>query len=169
MSLTDFASPIWLMFALVVAALGVGYLLAQRRRQRHMLRFSNMELLERVAPRRPGPWRHVPVALILVGLLCFTIAAAGPTKAQKVPRNRATVVLVMDVSLSMEATDVKPSRLEVAEEAGKAFAEGLTPGINLGLVAFAGTASVLVSPTANREATKAAISRGPASILATAQ
>lgn len=75
------------------------------------------------------------------------------------PRNRATVILVIDVSLSMEATDVEPSRLAAAQEAGKSFAEGLTPGINLGLVAFAGTASVLVSPTANREATKAAIDK----------
>ena len=87
------------------------------------------------------------------------MALAGPTSDQRVPRNRATVMLVIDVSLSMEATDVEPSRLAAAQEAGKSFADGLTPGINLGLVAFAGTASVLVSPTTNREATKAAIDK----------
>lgn len=159
MSLSEFNSPWWLLFVLVVVGLVVGYVLAQRRRHKHTLRFSNMELLEKVAPTRPGYWRHVPTALILVGLLVLTIALAGPTADKKVPRNRATVILVIDVSLSMEATDVEPSRLAAAQEAGKSFAEGLTPGINLGLVAFAGTASVLVSPTANREATKAAIDK----------
>nr|WP_296767102.1 VWA domain-containing protein [Rhodococcus sp. (in: high G+C Gram-positive bacteria)] len=159
MSLSDFASPWWLLFLLVVVGLVVGYVLVQRRRHRHTLRFSNMELLEKVAPTRPGYWRHAPTALVIVGLLLLTVALAGPTSDQRVPRNRATVMLVIDVSLSMEATDVEPSRLAAAQEAGKSFAEGLTPGINLGLVAFAGTASVLVSPTANREATKAAIDK----------
>lgn len=159
MSLSDFASPWWLLFLLVVLILCAGYVLVQRRRQRHTLRFSNMELLEKVAPTRPGLVRHVPTALVLVGLILLTIAVAGPTADQRVPRNRATVMLVIDVSLSMEATDVEPSRLAAAQEAGKSFADGLTPGINLGLVAFAGTASVLVSPTANREATKTAIDK----------
>lgn len=159
MSLSEFTSPWWLLFLLVVIGLVVGYVLVQRRRHKHTLRFSNMELLEKVAPTRPGYWRHVPTALVLVGLLLLTVALAGPTADQRVPRNRATVMLVIDVSLSMEATDVEPSRLAAAQEAGKSFADGLTPGINLGLVAFAGTASVLVSPTANREATKAAIDK----------
>ncbi|NIL76514.1 VWA domain-containing protein [Rhodococcus sp. B10] len=159
MSLSDFTSPWWLLFLLVVIGLVVGYVLVQRARHKHTLRFSNMDLLEKVAPTRPGYWRHVPTALVLVGLLLLTVALAGPTSDQKVPRNRATVMLVIDVSLSMEATDVEPSRLAAAQEAGKSFADGLTPGINLGLVAFAGTASVLVSPTANREATKTAIDK----------
>ncbi|MFD1813820.1 VWA domain-containing protein [Rhodococcus gannanensis] len=157
MSLNQFASPWWLAFLLVVAALAAAYVVAQRRRQRNMLRFSNLELLEKVAPARPGRLRHLPTALVLVGLTLLTVALAGPTSDQKVPRNRATVMLVIDVSLSMKSTDVAPTRLAAAQEAAKQFADGLTPGINLGLVAFAGTASVLVSPTVNREETKAAI------------
>ncbi|CAM3660168.1 VWA domain-containing protein [Smaragdicoccus niigatensis] len=157
MSFSDFSSPVWLLFAVAVIGLGVAYYFLQRRKQAHMLRFANMELLERVAPNRPGRWRHVPIALLLVGLLLMTVALAGPTAVRKVPRNRATVVLVIDVSLSMEATDVKPTRLEAAQAAAKEFVDGLTPGINLGLVAFAGTASVLVSPTTNRASVKAAI------------
>ncbi|MCE5290910.1 MAG: VWA domain-containing protein [Nocardiaceae bacterium] len=157
MSFSDFSSPVWLLFSVAVIGLGVAYYFLQRRKQAHMLRFANMELLERVAPNRPGRWRHVPIALLLVGLLLMTVALAGPTAVRKVPRNRATVVLVIDVSLSMEATDVKPTRLEAAQAAAKEFVEGLTPGINLGLVAYAGTASVLVSPTTNRQAVKAAI------------
>lgn len=159
MSLTDFASPWWLGFLVVVIALTVGYVWIQRRKQKHVLRFSNMELLESVAPDRPNRLRHLPTALLLVGLLFLTVALAGPTADERVPRNRATVMLVIDVSLSMEATDVEPTRLAAAQEAAKSFADGLTPGINLGLVAFAGTASVLVSPTANREATKSAIDK----------
>lgn len=159
MSLTDFASPWWLGFLVVVIALTVGYIWIQRRKQKHVLRFSNMELLESVAPVRQNRLRHLPTALVLVGLLFLTVALAGPTADERVPRNRATVMLVIDVSLSMEATDVEPSRLAAAQDAAKSFADGLTPGINLGLVAFAGTASVLVSPTANREATKSAIDK----------
>ncbi|WP_435277570.1 VWA domain-containing protein [Rhodococcus yananensis] len=157
MSLSGFASPWWLLFLIVVAALGVAYVVVQRRRLAHTLRFTNFELLDKVAPDRPGRSRHVPVALLLVGLALLTVALAGPTAEQRVPRNRATVVLAIDVSLSMESTDIEPSRLAAAQEAAKDFADGLTPGINLGLVAFSGTASVLVSPTTNRAATRTAI------------
>ncbi|MGA6206756.1 VWA domain-containing protein [Nocardia testacea] len=157
MSISNFAAPIWLGFLAVILLLALGYLLVQRSKHRHMLRFSNMEQLEKVAPNRPGFWRHLPIVLVIVGMVFATIGAAGPTAEKKVPRNRATVVLVMDVSLSMEATDVSPNRLQVAQEAAKNFAEGLTPGINLGLVTYAGTASVLVSPTTDRGSVKAAI------------
>ncbi|APE35653.1 hypothetical protein BOX37_18755 [Nocardia mangyaensis] len=157
MSISHFTAVAWLGFLAVVALLVLGYVLVQRARHKRMLQFGNMAVLERVAPARPSPMRHAPIALILVGLILLTIAAAGPTAVQKVPRNRATVVLVVDVSLSMEATDVAPSRLQVAQEAGKNFVDGLTPGINLGFVTFAGTSSVMVSPTTNREAVKHAI------------
>ncbi|MGW4245016.1 VWA domain-containing protein [Nocardia sp. NPDC004722] len=156
-SLSHFVDQNWLAFLVVLAVIAVLYAVMQRRRRKHMLRFTNMDLLEKVAPAQPRPWRHISVALTLVGLMFLTFAAAGPTAAKKVARNRATVILVIDVSLSMEATDVPPSRIQVAKKAAKEFADGLTPGINLGLVTFAGTASVQVSPTTNREAVKAAI------------
>jgi Ca-activated chloride channel family protein len=159
MSFRDFSSPWWLLFLVVVVAMAIGFVLAARRRQRNTMRFTNMDLLEKVAPRRLGISRYAPTALILAGLMFLTVALAGPTADQRVPRNRATVMLVIDVSLSMEATDVAPDRLVAAQEAGKSFADGLTPGINLGLVAFAGTASVLVSPTTNRDAVKSAIDK----------
>ena len=157
MSLSQFTSPWWLLFLLVVVALVAGYVWVQRQRQKHTLRFTNYALLEKVAPSRPGRARHIPALLMVLALVFFSVALAGPTEDKRVPRNRATVILVIDVSLSMKATDVEPTRLAAAQDAAKSFADGLTPGINLGLVAFAGTASVLVSPTTNREATKVAI------------
>ena len=157
MSLSGFASPLWFLVLLAVAALLAGYLLVQRRRRRNTLRFTNLALLEKVAPRRQGWSQHVPTALLLVGLVGLTVALAGPTDDVKVPRNRATVILTIDVSLSMESTDVAPTRLEAAQQAAKNFADGLTPGVNLGLVAFSGTAAVLVSPTTDRAAVRSAI------------
>jgi Ca-activated chloride channel family protein len=124
-----------------------------------MLRFANMELLDSVAPKRPTRWRHLPAILLILSLLLLTVAMAGPTHDVRIPRNRAVVMLVIDVSQSMRATDVSPNRLAAAQEASKQFAEELTPGINLGLIAYAGTATVLVSPTTNRDATKNAIDK----------
>jgi Ca-activated chloride channel family protein len=152
-----FADPWWLLLLIVVAALIVGYVLLQRRRRRDTMAFTNLELLDRIAPNRPGWYRHVPAAALIAALAVLTIALAGPQAEAKVPRNRATVVLVIDVSLSMEATDVAPTRIAAAQAAAKAFADQLTPGVNLGLVSFAGTAAVLVSPTVDREPVKRAI------------
>jgi Ca-activated chloride channel family protein len=152
-----FAQPWWLLGLLVVAGLAVGYAVLLRRRRRDVVRFTNLELLDRVAPHRPGWYRHLPAAALIAALAVLTVALAGPMAEAKVPRNRATVVLVIDVSLSMQATDVEPSRLAAAQAAAKAFADQLTPGINLGLVSFAGTAAVLVSPTVDREPVKRAV------------
>jgi len=153
----SFAQPWWLLLLLVVAGLAVGYWLLQRRRRRDTLRFTNLELLEKVATNRRAWTRHAPTVALLVALALLTVALAGPTAEAKVPRNRATVMLVIDVSLSMQATDVAPTRLQAAQVAAKSFADRLTPGINLGLISFAGTAAVLVSPTADREPVKHAI------------
>src|SRR4051812_23078537 len=151
MSVSGFNAPWWFLLLLIVAAIGVGYVLAQRMRRKRTMRFTNLELLDKVAPRSQGWPRHVPAALVIVSLMLLTVGLAGPTAEAKVPRNRATVVLVIDVSLSMEATDVKPSRIAAAKEAATSFARGLTPGINLGLVSFAGTATALVPPTTERQ------------------
>jgi Ca-activated chloride channel family protein len=158
MSISGFTSPIWFVLLAVVAALVTAYLLIQRRRRRYVLRFANLAMLERVAPSSPPWWqRHLPVALLLVALTLLTVALAGPTAEQRVPRNRATVMLVIDVSLSMQATDVSPSRLAAAQRSAIAFADSLTPGINLGLVSFAGSPTVLVSPTTDRNSIKEGI------------
>ncbi|HEY3464297.1 MAG TPA: VWA domain-containing protein [Amycolatopsis sp.] len=150
MSLTGFTAPWWFLLLIAVAAVAVGYVLAQRARRKRTMRFANLDLLERVAPKSQGWTRHLPAVLIVLSLLILTVALAGPTAEQKVPRNRATVMLVIDVSLSMEATDVAPTRLKAAQDAATQFAQNMTPGINLGLISFAGTATVLVNPTTDR-------------------
>lgn len=157
MSLTGFTAPWWFLLVLVVALLAAGYVWAQLARRKRTLRFSNLELLEKVGAKTQGWVRHVPAALLLVSLFLLTIALAGPTADQKVPRNRATVMLVIDVSLSMQATDVAPSRLKAAQESATSFVKRLTPGINLGVISFAGTATVLVSPTTDRQSSIQAI------------
>ena len=159
MALTNFAHPWFFLFLLLVAGLAALYVVLQFARQKRILRFANMELLESVAPQGPSRWRHVPAILLIASLVLLTIAMAGPQNDVRIPRNRAVVMLTIDVSQSMRATDVEPSRLVAAQEAAKQFADQLTPGINLGLIAYAGTATVLVSPTTNREATKAALDK----------
>ncbi|MEU0790216.1 VWA domain-containing protein [Amycolatopsis sp. NPDC005961] len=150
MSLTGFAAPWWFLLLIAVAAVAVGYVLVQRARRKRTMRFANLALLDKVAPKSQGWVRHLPAVLIVLSLLLLTVGLAGPTAEQKVPRNRATVMLVIDVSLSMEATDVAPTRLKAAQDAATQFARNMTPGINLGLISFAGTATVLVNPTTDR-------------------
>jgi Ca-activated chloride channel homolog len=157
LSLAGFAAPVWFLLLLVIAALVVGYLWAQRKRRRDTMRFTNLELLDKVVRKRQGWLKHVPVATLGVALILLTVALAGPTAEQRIPRNRATVMLTVDVSLSMQARDVEPSRFEAAKLAAKEFADKLTPGINLGLVSFAGTATVMVMPTTDRASVKQAI------------
>jgi Ca-activated chloride channel homolog len=159
MTLSGFEHAWFFLFLLVVLGIVGLYIVVQLARHKRMLRFANMELLESVAPKRPSRWRHLPAILLVLSLLMFTVAMAGPTHDIRIPRNRAVVMLVIDVSQSMRATDVSPNRLVAAQEAAKQFADQLTPGINLGLIAYAGTATVLVSPTTNREATKNAIDK----------
>ena len=159
MTLSGFEHVWFFLFLFVVLAIVGLYIVVQLARQKRMLRFANMELLESVAPKRPSRWRHLATILLVLSLVLFTIAMAGPTHDVRIPRNRAVVMLVIDVSQSMRATDVSPSRMAAAQEAAKQFVNQLTPGINLGLISYAGTATVLVSPTTNRDATKNALDK----------
>ncbi|MGF0224291.1 VWA domain-containing protein [Dietzia natronolimnaea] len=159
MSLSEFQHPLWLILVVVPLALAIGYVIALRSKRRRTVRFGNFGVL-RTVDRGGRRWfTHVPAVLLILSLLALVVALAGPQKEQKVPRNRATVMLVVDVSLSMEATDVSPSRLEAAQQAATTFANNLTPGVNLGLVSYAGTASMLVAPTTDRGPVVRAVER----------
>ena len=155
----SFLAPSRLFLLLAVYGLAFAYLFLQlRRRNRYAVRFTNLALLESVAPKRPGWRRHVPAVLLLLSLSAMVISLARPSRDERVPRERATIIMAIDVSISMNATDVAPNRLEAAKDAATSFVEDLPPSINLGLVAFAGTTQVLVSPTTDRAAVERAVS-----------
>lgn len=152
-----FAAPerLWLLVA--VAVLALTYLVAQRRRGRYAVRFTNLALLESVAPKRPGWRRHVPAVLFLFGLCGLVAGFARPMAEQQVARERATVIVAIDTSLSMAATDVEPSRIDAAQVAAKEFIAMLPPKLNVGLVTFNGTATIAVPPTLDRDQLLAAV------------
>lgn len=152
-----FLAPQWLLLLIAVAGLVIAYVVVQLRRKTFVARFSNVELLGSVAPRRPGWRRHLTFALLLIGLSVLSVGVAKPTAAVRVPRERATVIMAIDVSLSMEATDVLPSRIAAAKSAARAFVDLVPARINLGLVEFGGNASLLVPPTVDRSVLKTAI------------
>ncbi|HTY27147.1 MAG TPA: VWA domain-containing protein [Mycobacterium sp.] len=159
LTLTGLAHPTYLLFALVPLGLLALYVAMQIQRRRRLHRFSDPASLARVSPGRPHVLRHVPIALALTALLLLVFALAGPLHNVKVPRNRAVVMLLIDVSQSMNAKDVEPTRLRAAEDAAKQFAQQLTPGVNLGLVSFSGNVNLLVSPTPDHSATVAALGK----------
>ncbi|MER5457085.1 VWA domain-containing protein [Micromonospora sp. NPDC002389] len=148
---------LWLLAGVV--ALVVGYLVMQRRRSRYAVRFTNLRLLDKVAPARPAWRRHVPAGLFIAMLALLVVGFARPTDEVRVPRERATVMVAVDVSRSMLADDVPPDRLIAAKDAAREFVADLPEEFNVGLVAFAGSASVMVPPTGDREVMAAGIDR----------
>ena len=145
----SFAWPAFLWGLLLVPAAGALYLLAQRRRKRHAVRFTNLELLGNLVAHTPGWRRHLPPVLVLMALSALLLGLARPQATVLVPREEANVVLVMDVSGSMEATDVSPNRLAAAQEAAGAFLARLPDDLRVGLVTFSGREQVLSPPTAD--------------------
>lgn len=157
----SFLSPWRLLLLLVAVALGITYAVFQKRRSKYAVRFTNLALLESVAPNRPGWRRHIAAAVQLFALAALVLAFAQPVHDVKVPRERATVMLALDVSLSMEATDVKPSRIEAAKAAATAFLDDVPKQFNVGLVTFAGSSKIRVAPTTDRQQVANAIQNAP--------
>jgi len=142
-----FIAPDRLLILLVIPLLVAAYIFASRRKNRRGMRFTNTSMLEVVVPKQSQWRRHLAVALSLLSLVTLTAAFARPKTQVDVPRERATVVLVIDASLSMQATDVQPSRLDAAKQAAAEFVEQLPERYNVSVVSMAGSASVLVPPT----------------------
>ena len=142
--------PLLLLTLLVVpAAIGL-FLLAERRRMRYAVRFTNMEVLAGVVGGR-GWRRFVPLALFLLALAALCVAVARPHVHRLVPRERATTILVIDASRSMEARDIKPSRLGAAQEAVRTFLKRVPRRMRVGLIVFAGEAQVAAPPTTDHD------------------
>jgi len=142
----DFLAPgrLWLL-ALPVAAL-VAYAVQQVRRSGYVLRFSDVSLFDGVAPDRPGWRRHVPAVALTLALTAMVLAYARPALAQRVVSRNAVVVLAIDASRSMEAEDVRPSRITAARRAADAFLAEVPDGVRVGVVTFSAFTRVLVPP-----------------------
>ena len=144
-----------LVVPLLLAAL---YVVRQRRRRAYMVRYTDLDLIDAVAPRRPGLRRHVVAAVHLTATAVLVIAAARPALATEVA-NEPTLVLAFDTSRSMEATDVAPSRMVAARDAAHRFIEVIPAGVRVGLVAFDQTARVIIPPTTSKMVLDRAIDR----------
>ena len=152
-----FTWPLALLLLLAVPLLLGVYLLQLRRRRRQAVRYSSVALLRAALPKRSAWRRHVPVALFLGGLAGLGVAAARPQMAISVPLSRTSIILTLDVSRSMCATDVPPNRLAVAQDAARKFVSERADGTRIGLVVFAGFAELVVPPTTDRSALLKAI------------
>ena len=148
---------LWLLAA--APLLAIAYVLVLRRKKKAALRYASLGLIREAL----GPWhalrRHLPPALFLTALVAMLIATARPSAVVTLPTQQETVILAMDVSGSMRATDVEPNRLVASQNAAKAFVADMPPSTRIGVVSFAGTASVVQPPTRSREDIVAAIDR----------
>jgi Ca-activated chloride channel family protein len=153
----SFLSPARLLILLVIPLLVLGYIFATRRKNRRGMRFTNTSMLAVVVPKQSQWRRHVAVALSLLSLITLTAAFARPKTQVEVPRERATVVLVIDASQSMQATDVKPTRLDAAKKAAIDFVRQLPEKYNVSIVSMAGSAAILVPPTTAHNTVETAI------------
>jgi len=153
----NFIAPERLFLLTLVAVLGGTYLVLQFRSSKFALRFTNLELLDSVAPNRARWRRHVVAAAFMVALAAMVVALARPSRTVEVATERSTVVLAIDTSISMRSMDVSPSRLDAARDAATDFVDLVPEGIDIGLVAFDGAASSASPVTGDRKAIKDAI------------
>jgi len=153
----SFQAPWRLILLVAPVAILITYLIVQKRRQKYAMRFTSVDLLASVAPRRPGWQRHISAALMLIAVLALVVGFAKPERTVKVPKQRGTILLDIDTSGSMAANDVAPTRLAAAQAAAKQFVAKLPPGLKIGLLSFDSTARLLVSPTTDRVPVTAAI------------
>ena len=154
-------------FAWPTALVGLGllpilfglYLWAQRQRRRYAVRFTNLALLREVVGRGPGVRRHIPPALFLLGLTALLVSLARPSMVLAVPRDQSAVMLVLDVSGSMAARDIQPTRLGAAQQAAKQLISSLPTGAQVGVVAFSDRANVSAPLSTDPNAAQQALDR----------
>ena len=148
---------LWLLF--IIPVLVVLYLLVMRRRKRNAVRYASIAMVKEAMGKGPSFRRHVPPLLFLFALAVMIVAMARPAANVTLPSERGTVILAIDVSGSMRATDIKPNRIEAAQEAARAFVNGQPRKVRIGVVAFSGFANIVQAPTLNRDDIVAAIDR----------
>jgi Ca-activated chloride channel family protein len=153
----QWTSMLW--FLLLVPVLVLFYLWAQRRRQKFAIRYASLMLVKDALGRGPGFRRHIPALLFLVSLTVMIFALARPFATISLPSNRGTVILALDISGSMRAQDIKPTRMEAAKQAALEFVNKQPPRVRIGVAAFSGTAALVQAPTTAREDIRGAIER----------
>jgi Ca-activated chloride channel family protein len=159
--------PLLIIIPLLIAF----YVWVQRRRVKYALRYSSLALVKEAMGKGPGIRRHIPPAIFLIALTAMIVALARPQAVITLPKQEATVILAIDVSGSMRANDLKPSRFEAAKIAARAFIERQAPDTRVGVVAFAGSAALVQAPTTDHEQALAAINRlslGPRTAIGSA-
>ncbi len=157
---TDFLNPGRLWLLVVVVALAALYVVVLRWRSGATIRFTQVELLDDIAPERPSWRRHLVAALQLIGLAAAVIAIARPVdRSTERTKSEGRIVVAFDVSLSMEATDVDPSRFEAARDAARVFVDAVDDNVEIGLISFSGQVDVAVAPTVSRPAVDRGLDR----------
>jgi Ca-activated chloride channel family protein len=152
-----FAWPYALILVLVAPLMLLAYLLLLRRRRRFAVSYASLSLIREALPKHSRWRRHLPFALFLAALITLAVAAARPQAVVAVPMNQMSIILALDVSRSMCATDVTPNRLTVAQEVARTFVKEQHDDTPIGIVAFSGLAQLVVPPTTDREVLVAAI------------
>ena len=150
-------SVLWLL--LLVPLMVAAYLLLLRRRKKNAISYASLSLVKQAMGKTSRWKRHLPPALMLASIAVLLVAAARPTAVITLPSQQETIILAMDVSGSMRAADVMPSRLQASQDAAKAFVSELPRHVRIGVVSFAGTAAVVQAPTLSRDDVVAAIDR----------
>jgi Ca-activated chloride channel family protein len=154
-----FLWPEMLWLLLLVPALVAGYFYLLRRKRQATLRYASLTMIKEAIGTGQKYRRHIPPLLFLLALVAMILAVARPAAVVTLPSQHRTIILAMDVSGSMRATDVEPNRITAAQNAAKAFIKDQPSNVRIGIVSFAGTASVVQAPTQNREDLIAAIDR----------
>jgi Ca-activated chloride channel family protein len=153
----SFQSPLVLICLIAVPALALAYVLWERHRRASAARFSSLALLPNLLERIPGSRRHLPIALLLAALAAMIVGVARPHATVTVSRKEATIILAMDVSRSMSATDIRPSRLQASRSAANAFVAKVPKEFRIGLVSIGSNAVVSLPPTTERSLVAAAL------------
>jgi Ca-activated chloride channel family protein len=154
-----FLSPQLLWFLLAAPALVAAYVALLRRKKKHAVRYASVGMVKEALGPGQRFRRHIPPLLFLVALVALIVAMAGPSAVITLPSQKETIILAMDVSLSMGAKDVDPNRITAAQAAAKAFVEDHPKDVRIGIVAFGATASLVQPPTQNQDDLLAAIDR----------
>jgi Ca-activated chloride channel family protein len=154
-----FLHPQILWFLLAAPALVAAYVALLRRKKKHVIKYASLGLVKEAIGPGQRFRRHLPPLLFLLSEVALIVACAGPTAMITLPAERKTIILAIDVSLSMGARDVDPNRITAAQTAAKAFVQDRPDDVDIGIVAFGGTASLVQPPTRNRDDLLAAIDR----------